>query len=70
MAKCSFCGESIEKGTGKMFIYISGKIDYFCSRACEQNLTVLKRKPLQTPWTKKYRDEHAAGKGAKGDTKQ
>ena len=58
MAKCSFCGSSIEKGTGKMFIYVSGKIDYFCSRRCEKNILKYNRKPLQTKWTEKYRKEH------------
>ncbi|HLC81713.1 MAG TPA: 50S ribosomal protein L24e [Candidatus Nanoarchaeia archaeon] len=58
MAKCTFCGEQIEKGTGKMFVYISGKIANFCSNKCEKNLLKLKRKPLETRWTQAYRQEH------------
>ena len=61
MAKCSFCGESFENGTGKMFIYISGKIDYFCSNKCEKNALKLKRDPLRVRWTEYYRKEHKKG---------
>lgn len=57
MARCSFCGKSIEKGTGKMFVYTSGKVDKFCSNGCEKNLLKLKRKPLQTKWTGAYHAE-------------
>lgn len=58
MPKCTFCGESIEKGTGKIFVYTSGKIANFCSMKCEKSLLKLKRKPLNIPWTAAYRKEH------------
>ena len=58
MSKCAFCGENIPEGTGKMFVYTSGKIVYFCSHKCEKNLHKLNRKPLQTKWTMAYRREH------------
>lgn len=58
MPKCNFCGKSIEQGTGKMFVYNSGKIDNFCSNKCEKNLHKLKRKPLKVRWTESYRQEH------------
>ena len=58
MPKCAFCGNQVEKGTGKLFIYNSGKADSFCSNKCEQNLLVLKRKPLKIRWTEAYRKEH------------
>ena len=58
MPKCAFCGSQIEKGTGKLFIYNSGKSDYFCTNKCEKNLLVLKRKPLKIRWTEAYRKEH------------
>jgi large subunit ribosomal protein L24e len=61
MPKCAFCGNQVEKGTGKMFIYNSGKNDYFCSNKCEKNLLVLKRKPLKIRWTEAYRKEHKKG---------
>jgi len=57
MAKCNFCGTSIEKGTGKMFVYVSGKVANFCSNKCEKNQLKLKRKPLTTRWTEAFRLE-------------
>ena len=64
MPKCTFCGTQIEKGTGKMYVYISGKIAYFCSTKCEKNLLKLKRKPATMRWTESYRAERKKGKGA------
>ena len=61
MVRCSFCGESIEKGTGKMFVYATGKISYFCSNKCEKNLIKLGRNPAHTRWTESYRTD--SGKG-------
>ena len=52
MAKCSFCGDDIEKGTGKMYVKKDGKILHFCSRKCEKNMLKLKRKPTKLKWTK------------------
>lgn len=51
---CSFCGEEIEPGTGKVFIKKDGKVLYFCSRKCEKNLIKLKRNPRKLKWTKHY----------------
>jgi len=58
MPKCNFCGISITRGTGKMYVFNSGKVNHFCSNKCEKNLLKLKRKPLQTRWTEAYRKEH------------
>lgn len=55
MAKCTFCGNAIEPGTGKMFIYVNGKIDNYCSNRCEKSVHKLKRKALKTRWTQTYR---------------
>jgi len=55
MSNCSFCGKSIERGTGKMFVFKSGKILHFCSSKCEKNMLKLKRKPHNVRWTKEYR---------------
>ena len=55
MSNCSFCGESIEKGTGKIFVFNSGKILNFCSQKCEKNMLKLKRKAHRLKWTKEYR---------------
>ena len=54
MAKCSFCGEEIRRGTGMMYVKKDGKILYFCSKKCEKNLLKLKRKPALTKWTTQY----------------
>jgi len=47
---CSFCGESIEPGTGKMFIRRDGTIFYFCSSKCQNN-SRLGRVPRRVRWT-------------------
>jgi len=51
---CSFCGEEIEPGTGKILVRRDGKILHFCSRKCEKNMIVLKRNPRKLKWTKYY----------------
>lgn len=53
MAKCSFCGKNIEQGTGKIYVYKTGKVEHFCSNKCEKNLLKLKRKPAKTKWVRK-----------------
>lgn len=53
--KCSFCGEVIKEGTGKIFVHKSGKASFFCSMKCEKNLLKLKRKPLRVGWTQANR---------------
>ena len=55
MAKCTFCGNELERGTGKMFVKADGKIYYFCSNKCEKNLLKLKRKPIKVKWTNLYK---------------
>ena len=52
MAKCSFCGRTLVKGTGKMFVFKTGKVIYFDSSKCEKNLLKLKRKPINFKWTR------------------
>lgn len=54
MANCSFCGNEITKGTGKIFVYNTGKILNFCSSKCEKNMLKLKRTPHRFKWTKFY----------------
>lgn len=48
--KCSFCGEMIEPGTGKLFVRKDGALFYFCSTKCQNNYK-LKRVPRRVPWT-------------------
>ncbi len=52
---CSFCGKSIEPGTGTMFVHNNGAILYFCSSKCEKNMINLKRVPRHVRWSGKYR---------------
>nr|MBA4405617.1 50S ribosomal protein L24e [Nanoarchaeum sp.] len=53
MVRCSFCNKSIEPGTGKMFVLVTGKVLYFCSNKCEKNMIVLKRNPVDWKWASK-----------------
>jgi len=54
MPKCTFCGNSITAGTGTMFVKKDGKILWFCGSKCEKSILKLKRKPIQTRWSKYY----------------
>ncbi|MCM2325459.1 MAG: 50S ribosomal protein L24e [Candidatus Woesearchaeota archaeon] len=54
MLICSFCGEELPAGTGKMYVQNDCKVFYFCSSKCEKNTFKLKRKPRTTEWTKEY----------------
>ncbi len=54
---CSFCGNEIEVGTGKMYVRKDGRVLYFCSRKCEKNMLELKRNPRKLKWTKYYRKQ-------------
>ena len=57
MSKCSFCGKSIEQGTGKMLAKNDSTILYFCTYKCEKNMLKLKRIPRYIKWTEDYRKE-------------
>ena len=57
--ECSFCGNKIEPGTGKIFIKNDGQILHFCNSKCEKNMMNLKRKDRETKWTKKHAQEKA-----------
>ena len=52
MANCSFCGNQITPGTGKIFVQNTGKILYFSSNKCEKNMLKLNRKNIKIKWTK------------------
>lgn len=49
---CSFCGEKIEPGTGRMYVKRDAKIFFFCSTKCYKNMIQLKRVPRRTRWSK------------------
>lgn len=42
--KCSYCSSDIKKGTGIMYVYKTGAINYFCSSKCYKNAVLVKRK--------------------------
>ncbi len=44
--KCTYCGQNIEKGTGKMYVRKTGKILYFCSGSCEKSMVQLGKKSV------------------------
>jgi large subunit ribosomal protein L24e len=47
---CGFCGTDIEPGTGTMFVFVSGRVDHYCSSKCEKNAD-LGRVPREVEWT-------------------
>ncbi|NLV25779.1 MAG: 50S ribosomal protein L24e [Methanomicrobiales archaeon] len=55
---CSFCGEQMEPGTGKMYVKKDGQIFFYCSTKCQKNHK-LGRIPRRVRWT-------AAGRKALG----
>lgn len=65
MAKCSFCGKSIPKGTGKMFVKKDGTVFFFCSNKCEKNLLVLKRAAKKKKWTEHWQPKETVQKKSK-----
>jgi large subunit ribosomal protein L24e len=54
---CSFCGNEIEPGTGRMYIKKDGVIYNFCTSKCFKNLVELGRVPRRTTWTVWYARE-------------
>jgi large subunit ribosomal protein L24e len=63
---CSFCGNEIEPGTGKMYVKIDGTIYNFCKNKCHKNLIELHRVPRRTKWTQQYLREKSSKMTAKG----
>jgi len=57
---CSFCGNPIEPGTGKMYIRKDGTIYTFCSNKCKKNRIDLGRVPRRTRWTVRYSELKAS----------
>jgi len=52
--KCSFCGNEIEPGTGKLYAKRDGTVLFFCKNKCQKNMLDLKRIPRRVKWTKYY----------------
>jgi large subunit ribosomal protein L24e len=62
---CTFCGDEIEPGTGRMYIKKDGVVYNFCSSKCFKNLIILGRVPRRTTWTRYYeREKQVRMKGA------
>ncbi len=57
---CSFCGDPIEPGTGKMYIKKDGTVYSFCSNKCKKNRIDLGRVPRRTRWTVRYSELKAS----------
>ena len=55
--KCSFCGASIEPGTGKMYVKKDGSVLFFDTNQCYKNMVELKRVARTTGWTNKAHEE-------------
>lgn len=53
MAKCSFCGNKMPSGKGKLFVKLDGKILHFDSSKCEKNFK-MKREGVKTRWTQTF----------------
>jgi large subunit ribosomal protein L24e len=72
---CTFCGDAIEVGTGKMYIKRDGTVFHFCTAKCQANQVELGRVNRHVGWTaaaaeakqiaKHDRAAAAAGKPAK-----
>ena len=43
------------KGTGKIYVFKTGKINNYCSRKCEKNDLKLQRKARDLKWTKHFK---------------
>jgi len=54
---CSFCGNEIEPGTGKMYVKKDGTVLYFCKNKCQKNMLDLRRIPRNVRWTKQFSTE-------------
>lgn len=69
---CSFCGNELIKGSGKIFAKKDGTLYYFCSTKCERNMLELKRRPDKTRWTNLYQKTKKAlkAKAEKGKEKR
>jgi large subunit ribosomal protein L24e len=63
---CSFCGNEIEPGTGKIYIKVDGTIYNFCKNKCHKNMIQLKRVPRRTSWTQQYMREKSIKMSTKG----
>jgi large subunit ribosomal protein L24e len=57
---CSFCGQEIEPGTGRIHVRKDGTVFQFCTSKCYKNMIELKRVPRRTAWTAQFFREKEA----------
>jgi len=67
---CSFCGEQIEPGTGKMYVKKDGTVFLFCTNKCYKNMVDMKRVPRNITWTKAYAVKKGISAAAKEKAEQ
>ncbi|MCX6651253.1 MAG: 50S ribosomal protein L24e [Methanomassiliicoccales archaeon] len=67
---CSFCGEQIEPGTGKMYVRKDGTVFLFCTNKCYKNMVELKRVPRNITWTKAYAAKKGISRAVKEKAEQ
>jgi len=60
---CSYCGEEIEPGTGKMFVKKDGTVFFFDRSKCQNGLLKLGRVPRTVRWTRAAIQAKARAKG-------
>ena len=53
--KCTFCGEQIREGTGKIYVKNDGRIFNFCGSKCQKNWN-MGRTGKNVAWTKTAHD--------------
>ncbi len=51
---CTFCGNDIEPGTGKMYVKRDGNVHFFCSSKCQKNQLKMGRVGRKVRWTRRY----------------
>ncbi len=68
--ECTFCGNKIEPGTGKMYVKIDGSVYHFCTGKCKKNMVNLGRKDRETRWTTRYAQEKALKTYRRKDAKK
>ncbi len=67
---CSFCGEQIEPGTGKMYVKKDGTVFLYCTNKCYKNMVTMKRVPRKITWTQAYAVKKSLTLAAREKTEQ
>ena len=55
MVNCTFCGKEVEPGTGTLYIKDDAKIVNYCSMKSRREQLKLKRNPVHTVWTERFK---------------